>query len=241
MGWSGGRLRRDTLRFCWDDFLSACCLSIDSVTLQLQTFLADRARYRDDLGSVPVLFLGARATHANAAVEWVAANMMAELASVKLAFGSSKFDYVFENAAAFVGRWVPAFLRKVPGYLASPLPPPLPAPATQTLLWAIEALARTLAFSPVDEEYAQAKSSVPVALSSLVGLQLTMEALMSECRLNHFHGYRGHQLMAPEFEAISVVLDSSITLLVRATGEDLADFAFPPTYARRLQRYAARL
>ena len=104
MGWSGGRLRRDTLRFCWDDFLSACCLSIDSVTLQLQTFLADRARYRDDLGSVPVLFLGARATHANAAVEWVAANMMAELASVKLAFGSSKFDYVFENAAAFVGR-----------------------------------------------------------------------------------------------------------------------------------------
>ena len=245
MRWSGGRLRRDVLRHCWDDFLPACCLFIDSTTLQLQTFLADRARYRDDPAATKDLFLGGRATHANGAVDWLAANVMADLTAAKLGASGGKFDAILEDAAEFgCKRLVPRFLRQAWGLLASPLPPPMPAAATQLLLWAVEALARTLAFSPVDGAYARradVKGAVPLALSSMVALQLAMEALMSECRLNRLHGYRGHQLMPAEFESTSIVLDSSITLLMRAVGEDLSDFAFPPTCARRLQRYAARL
>ena len=243
-GWSGGRLRRDVLHHSWNHFLTACCLTIDSTALQLQTFLADRARYRDNIGSAKELFLDARATHANAKMDWIAATLMSDLCAAKIGFSDSNFDKILRHFLEMLAGWVPSFLKKVPGYMASPLPPPFPAPATQVLLWAIEALARTMAFSRIDEEYARVKDAIPMALSSMLSLQLSMEALMGEYRLNHLYGREGSirsQLLIAEFESISVVLDSSITLLVRATKEDLSDFAFPPTYAERLQRYAARI
>jgi hypothetical protein len=65
-------------------------------------------------------------------------------------------------------------------------------------MWAIEALSRIVAFGAADECSEVAATALPLALTSLLGLQLTLEQVAMECSLNAVQGRAGHQQMLPE-------------------------------------------
>ena len=144
-------------------------------------------------------------------------------------------------AASLVAR-VPSALKRLAASQRSPLAPRIPPAATQSLLWAVEALARAVAFGPEDALHGGGvgggvRAALPAALSSLLALQLSLEQLCAVSRLDRASGRGGHQRGLPEHDALAACLDASLALLVREAGAVLPALSFPPAYAARLQRY----
>jgi len=218
------------------------------------------------LGSASDLFHGRGAAYSSS-IEWIAATVVGDLLAKQVAARAGRYGTLVDHLAEGLMSTVPEPLRNLPALaLTEPLARArLPAPALQLLLWAIECLGRGIAlassttvagskggqdeassgegssvggFFAVDE-FGDARKSIPCALGTLVGLQLALEAVSCENRLNRFQGRGGHQQGLPEFDALAGVLDSTLTLAMRELGHVLPIFAFPPQYAKRLRKYAA--